>query len=434
MTNFQIAIIGIFLFFILAGVTLFATFGHNGGRNTLGKVEIWGTIDREIMDKMIDDLQSKGGNIYDGLSYKQLDANTFDDDLAEALASGEGPDVFIFPQNSILKHKSKIFPIPYKNYPLRNFKDKFIEEGELFLNSQNILAFPFIIDPMVMYWNRDIFSRNGISNPPKFWDEFFSLSQKITKKDMNLNIFTSLVPFGEFKNVNNAKDIISTLIMQAGSPIVEEKGGKIIVSLDSKFGGETPPAEKAIDFFTQFSNPVKSVYTWHRALPNSEKAFLSGDLAIYFGFASELSDLRAKNPNLNFDVAMMPQAQDKNVLTFGRIYGLAITKNSKNIKGAYQTIQALTQDKTLSELSTYTHLPPVTRSLLAKPQENNSYSDVFYRSALISKAWLDPNNVETNSIFQNMIDTITSGRSDVGTAVKQADAEIDVLTTSYSKD
>jgi len=170
MTNFQIAIIGIFLFFILIGVTLFATFGHNSGRNTLGKVEIWGTIDRGVMDKIIDNLQLKGGNVYDGLSYKQLDTNTFDDSLAEALASGDGPDVFIFPQNSILKQESKIFPIPYKNYPMRNFKDKFIEEGELFLNSQNILAFPFIVDPMVMYWNRDIFSRNGISAPPKFWD------------------------------------------------------------------------------------------------------------------------------------------------------------------------------------------------------------------------------------------------------------------------
>ena len=57
---------------------------------------------------------------------------------------------------------------------------------------------------------------------------------------------------------------------------------------------------------------------------------------MYFGFASGLPDLRLKNPNLNFDVAM-PQTKDytKNI-TFGRMVGLAIPRNSQKIAQTYR--------------------------------------------------------------------------------------------------
>ncbi|MCD5396682.1 MAG: hypothetical protein LRZ98_00730 [Candidatus Pacebacteria bacterium] len=46
-------------------------------------------------------------------------------------------------------------------------------------------------------------------------------------------------------------------------------------------------------------------------MPNSRDVFLSGKLATYFGFSSELRGLRLKNPNLNFDIAMVPNPKKK---------------------------------------------------------------------------------------------------------------------------
>ncbi len=48
-------------------------------------------------------------------------------------------------------------------------------------------------------------------------------------------------------------------------------------------------------------------------MSDSKNMFLAGDLALYFGFASELDDLKNKNPNLNFDVTLFPQTGDLNL-------------------------------------------------------------------------------------------------------------------------
>ena len=56
----------------------------------------------------------------------------------------------------------------------RDFKNTYIEEGELYLAANGILGLPITVDPMVMYWNRDIFSSAAIAAPPSYWDEFLT--------------------------------------------------------------------------------------------------------------------------------------------------------------------------------------------------------------------------------------------------------------------
>ena len=53
MTNFQIVILGIFVFFILVGVVLFAGFGKKDP-TVVGEVFIWGSMDSSIMEEMLE--------------------------------------------------------------------------------------------------------------------------------------------------------------------------------------------------------------------------------------------------------------------------------------------------------------------------------------------------------------------------------------------
>ena len=107
--------------------------------------------------------------------------STFTQELEEALASGRGPDLFMLTDDEILQQSERIITIPFNTVSARSFKDTFVEEGELFLNAEGILAFPFTIDPMIMYWNRDIFSRSGVAKPPAFWDELITLAPHILR-------------------------------------------------------------------------------------------------------------------------------------------------------------------------------------------------------------------------------------------------------------
>lgn len=425
MTKFQLIFTGIFAAFIVIGVIVFSI-SKSSNSDLVENVTMWGPLSEEDFSLFWDNLpisQDKTVNI----NYVQKAPEQFDNDFIEALASGKGPDVFFLSNDSILRHKDKILVIPYDSYSERIFKDTFIEEGELFLTPDGILALPFIVDPLVMYWNRDIFSNVGISKPPVVWNDLNNLTKVFTQKDNSLNITQSAISFGEFRNVTNAKEILSALFLQWGTAITANlSDGRVVSDLDKEVSGISP-AEAAMSFYTEFANPVKTFYSWNRSLPKSEKYFLSGDLAMYFGFASELFSLRSKNPNLNFDVASLPQLKDANrKVTYGKMYGLAITKNTKVINGAFKVATTLTSKDPISAISTMSNLPPVRRDLLLETP-SSAHMGVFYNSALWSRGWLDPNKTETTLIFQDMIESVTSGRNNVSESVSKASGQFDIL-------
>lgn len=426
MSNFQIGLIVVFVLALVLGLGLFATQKSGLGEGSASLL-VWGTIPEDTFNNVYK-ASSIAKNKKITVTYVRKDSADFDDKFIEALADGIGPDVVILRQDSIYTHRNKIFVVPYENFSQRNFKDVFIEDGEIFLTSKGITAFPFIIDPMVMYWNRDMFTNNLISSPPKYWDEFYGLIDKITRKDSSGNVMQSALSFGEWKNVTNAKSILSLLLLQAGTPIVsytDSAGYKS--ALSSQLDYTIAPGQSALNFYTQFSNPTSVYYTWNRSLPSSLNFFLSSNLATYIGFASELFSIQQKNPNLNFDVTYVPQVRTaKNMTNFANIYGLSIVKQSKVIGASFLLVTSLVEPEALKVLESKTNLPPVRRDLLAdKPTD--AYRSVFYDSALVSKSWLDPSSISTTDIFKTMVESVTSGQQRVSESVSKASDSIDSL-------
>lgn len=430
MTGFQIAIIGIFIVLAIAGVLVFSGIGGLGDNNQkVGDVEIWGTIPYEIFDKMISGLNSGNGR-FAGVKYIEKDKETYEEEFVEALAAGVGPDLFLLAQDGIVRNQDKIIEIPYDTISGRDFKNTFIEEGEMYLTENGVLGLPFTIDPMVMYWNRDIFQSVGIANPPEFWDELFLLSPKITQRDTASNIIRSFTALGEFNNIENAKEILSAFIIQSGNKIIIPIATGFESIINEKLDFVIPPAEAAVRFYTEFSNPIKSVYSWNKSLPNSKQLFTAGDLAVYFGFASELSEILRSNPNLNFNISPLPQLRDANVkITYGKMSAFAIPKNSKNQTGALSVGFALTSFENIAQFSVNLGLPPVRRDVLTN-KPTDAIGSVFYDSALMSKSWFDPDSDETDDIFKNMIESVTSGRARLGEAINLADQELGLLLRS----
>jgi len=424
MSPFRLIILAIFILFAAVGFAIFAGvgdfFGSKKGANV--PIQIWGTIDHRVMKVLLEDIRDTHKN-FDFVSYVEKDPRTFESEFVEVLATGRGPDLMLLPHDLIVPHQNKLVIIPYDTFSERSFKDTFIEEGELFLTQNGILGLPFRVDPLVMYWNRALFADNGIASPPLFWDEFFLLAPRLTKRDQASNILKSFVSLGEYGNVLNGKAILSALIMQTGNPIVAQGNqGRF-----STLSGGSGNAEAALRFYTEFSNPVKSTYSWNRALPQSRTMFLAGDLALYFGFASELSELRAANPNLNFDVASFPQSRESGTKrTFGNLSAFVIPRTSTVPNAAFSAALVLTGAPALEMLATHTGLPPVRRDLLSRPP-TDAYRTIFYASALQADAWLDPNRNETDRVFRAMVEGVTSGRADLRSAIQTAHAELENL-------
>jgi ABC-type glycerol-3-phosphate transport system substrate-binding protein len=170
------------------------------------------------------------------------------------------------------------------------------------------------------------------------------------------------------------------------------------------------------------------VYTWNRSLPDSRDAFISGDSAIYFGFASEFATVRQQNPNLNFDVAVMPQSRTGQEATYGKVLALGIPKSTENVQRAYPLIQTMLEPDVIRVISNELFLPPVRRDLLSQSADN-AYMQTFQDSALLAKNIYDFNPEESDEIFKNIIENVASGRLDTSGAISRANEELDLLVT-----
>lgn len=413
-----LAIFGIMVF---SGMIKIGSNKNEAG--ALGTVIIWGTEKSQNLAQAMDDFNKANPTFI--VKYVQKYPETFDQDLLEALATGTGPDMFFLSDDLALKYSNKIYTIPYASYPLATFKNNFARAGEVFLTSKGMLAFPMVIDPLVMYYNRSTLDANNIVYPPTTWDQFQSLVPVITKKDNTNKIIKSTVAMGQFSNVLHAKDILATLFMQVGNPIVSEKDGTFFSALDTS--SAKYDLGSILTFYTDFTNPLKDVYSWNRALPNSLDTFSSENLAFYFGYASELTSLVSRNPNQNFLAAPMPQIKNANLkLTYAHVTGIAISSFSKNFNTAFTAASLMATGNFAGAYAKAIGAVPARRDLLAVKQ-TDAFSPIFYSSALFGASWLDPSTSDTDNIFRNMIDSVLSNNMTADEAVKDSSGKLNIL-------
>lgn len=438
---FQTVIIGVFVVLAVGGAIYFANPPEDKSSElagAAGKVTIWGTYPlTPDLTKFFADFNQRYSKAF-SVEYRAFDPRTFDRDIVEGLASGMGPDILLLPDDLILRHSDKILPMSYTpQFGQREFLNTFVQAAEIYLHPNGIVAFPYAIDPMVMYWNRDIFTNASIPEPPKYWDDFKLLAPRLTKTDRAQKVVQSALPLGEFSNVKNAKSILSMLFLQTGSPIVYMSGDRPTVLL-TKFADKqkNPAIPMVLQFFMDFSNPRKTVYTWSLSRQNSEDEFLSGNLAVYFDYASNYQRLKLKNPNLNFDVAMVPQFRDpetgtvKRETTVARLHGLAVMKSSKNQTTAFIAIRTLLNPENAERFAQVFDLPPVRRDLLAN-RPADAVKAVAYDSALRGKTWLDPRPEESDKAFRDMVEAMSSDRMTADNAAEFLNSRLVDLVTPY---
>ncbi|KKQ03098.1 MAG: Extracellular solute-binding protein, family 1 [Parcubacteria group bacterium GW2011_GWA2_36_24] len=298
MKNFQLITIIVFIALAIFGILVFSgaiPIGNNKGAGSSGTVVLWGTTKTTIMLPLLEEFNNANPTFT--VKYVQKSAESFDQDLLEALAEGKGPDMFFLPENLAFHYANKILPIPFASYSLASFKNNFVGAGEVFLTSKGILAFPLSVDPLVMYYNRSIFDASGIIYPPTSLSSLVDLVPKLIKKDDSNKIIKSAVALGHFSNITHAKDILATLLMQTGNRIVVETNEVFGSSLNAPTSNSKYNPAAVLKFYTNFADPNKEVYSWNKSFPDSKDAFSAENLAIYFGYASELNLLVNRNPN-----------------------------------------------------------------------------------------------------------------------------------------
>lgn len=434
---FQLITMSIFLVIGVLGVVLFATGKVGGGFNQY-KSEVWGVLPKETIDKALESYSIKG--IDPAFTYTEFPEEGFDQAILQAVAEGRGPDAIVFPDTMYFGQIEKLVTIPSETISAREFGDTYIDAGNQFAIQGGIKAFPLVIDPLVMYYNKDMFTSANILTPPKTWKELSDATNLITRKRDDGVLDRSFVAFGEYSNINYAKRILYTLLSQAGVRVsffdvgaMSYSSGLTKTDNNSLTAGEATASEKTssvLTYYTNFANPLHSTYTWNRSFSSSRDAFLSQNLAVYFAPGSEVEYIMSRNPNLNFDIAPVPQENRDYKAVHGKTYALGFLITSQHIKESYPEVtKFFTADTMIQGLADALGVAPAKRSLLASAisAKNSKDLSVIYESAAYARTWMDPKEDETDSIFRTLIESVTSGKQNLSEAVQDAGDRLDRL-------
>ena len=151
-----------------------------------GVVEIWGTLPQEVMTRNLTTF-AKQDEQFERIQYQYFAPDVFDTELTEALADGLGPDMILVSHEQLVDQRKRIQPISYDTFPFRDVKDTYLDGAHIYALSDGLYAFPMFVDPLLLFWNRDIVTNANLLSPPATWEELVNVHfSKLIDRDFEV--------------------------------------------------------------------------------------------------------------------------------------------------------------------------------------------------------------------------------------------------------
>jgi len=310
-------------------------------------LEFWGLWDNsddwgKIIEKFEDEIYNfNGQEIKISINYTKKDFNSYEEDLAKAKEKNNEPNIMMINNNWLEKYLDYLEPLAGDDNYAEEYKlIKYEELLEIFpaetirnlIYENELYGLPTHSDSLALFYNKDLLAKMEIENPPRIWEEFKETASKLTMLDKDNNIIQAGAAFGCGENINSSSDILSLLMMQGGAKIIDfDKNIDLNKEIEiNTIGGieKRIPGERAIIFYTEFSNPEKEKYVWNCEQEEAVKSFANNKTAMFIGYSYQIKNLLALNPDLNHGVSKMPQLENSAIINFSNVWTPVVSKNN----------------------------------------------------------------------------------------------------------
>lgn len=362
-------------------------------------------MDSQSLQPLIDGYRKQYPNVT--IVYTKKDINTYSQDLLNALASGTGPDIFSINNAWLPQYLDKATPSPVSIFTYRDFKDAFVDSVvNDFTNNNQIYGVAMSVDSLGLYYNKDLLGSASIATPPKTWSELSADVQKLKLQDSKGYFIRSGAALGTNANVNRGVDILYLLMLQQGVVPYNDQGQVTFNQSVQQGGNFSNPGLTGLSYYTSFANPANPNYNWNAQSDYSIDAFANDRAAFLYSYSYTRQTILQKAPNLNFDVAAVPQPSlDKPLVNFSNYWGQVVSKQSKNWAQAWNFLKFLTSKDSLDKYYAQNKAPSSRRDLI-ELQIPDPDIGVFANANLTAKSFYRPDQAKIDNIFGNSIDNV----------------------------
>ncbi len=285
-----------------------------------------------------------GQKVKVSINYTKKDFSSYEENIERSREKNNSPSIFMINNNWFGKYIKLLEPLPnndayIQEYDLvshNNLLDIFYTRTLMDLVYEDQLyAMPLYSDSLALFYNKDLFEKAEIEESPKSWKEFNKIVKKLTILNNKDEIVQAGAAIGTGENINRSSDILSLLMMQGGAAVIDSNAEtdinkEIEVNIIDGIEKRTP-GKRGIEFYTEFANPKKEIYSWNSDQENSIKAFAEGKVAMMVGYNYYVRNLLAINSDLNYGISQMPQLENSTLINFSNIT-TPVVSNLNNCK------------------------------------------------------------------------------------------------------
>jgi multiple sugar transport system substrate-binding protein len=282
-----------------------------------------------------------------------------------------------------------------------------------------IFGLPLSLDTLVLFYNRTMFDSAQITKIPTTWLEIKEAVKKLTLLDENGDIVQAGIALGGYNNINRASDILTLLMMQNGTQMVDSAQNRVTFHEPSPYSTDKnyQPGLEALRFYTDFATPSKEVYSWNKDMPEASEALINGKLAMMLGYSYQIPLIRTQGAKLNLGIASAPHINSDGTdalsakVNFASYWVETVAKKTKYADYAWDFLMYATSEDQAVKYLNRTKKPTALRTVVNK-QLNDIDIAPFAGQVLTAKTWYKGINAQAmESIFGEMIKKVIDGKN-----------------------
>ena len=388
----------------------------------------WGLWeDSQIISEVIEDFEEKNPNVT--IDYRKQSHLDYRERLQQAIASGNGPDIFRFHSTWSLMIAQSLSAMPTAIMTAAEYQETFypVAYNQLQINDQ-IVGIPLMYDGLALLYNKEMLKTANLS-VPSTWSELRAVANQLTvpsnpSERSATNITRGGLAIGNAGNVDHFSDILALLVLQNGGDPADPS---------SKFVSD------AVTFYTNF---IKQDKVWSDRLPNSTVAFARGEAAMIFAPSWRIHDIQNLNPDLDFGVAPVPQLDSDNPVAWATYWAEGVSDKSKNKEIAWKFLKYLSSPEVLqkfyadaSKIRSFGEI--YSRRDMAEELSANELVTAYLEDALIADSWYMASFTHDNGIndqiikyYEDAVNAVLSGQN-VEKALETTIEGVDEVLTKY---
>ncbi len=361
----------------------------------------WGLWeDGSLVEPLISEYQAANPKVK--INYVNQSKQDYRERLTNALAKGQGPDIFRLHNTWVPMFTAELSPLPAEVMTPTEFSQTFYPVAVSDLTtSEGVVGMPLMYDGLALFINQEIFDAAG-KTAPQTWNDLRQTAIELTIKDEQGVIQQAGAALGRTENVDHWPEILALMMVQNGVDLANPTGVL---------------AEDALTYYTVFSL-VDGV--WDETLPPSTAAFAGGKLAMYFGPSWRIFEIKAQNPNLEFEVMPVPQlpknTPDEADIAYASYWVEGVWKRSESATEAWKFLKFLAQKDSLQKL--YTNAAQT--RLFGEPYPRVDMADLVTADPFVSAFVSQAGNATSWYLASRTFDGPTGINSQIGAYFEDA--------------